>query len=78
MRLLRFVFLLLLGLRRLECTLGGLPVGFALTCAQADKCRTLLEIFSADAGLVDSRLGRVSKVLQLCVFDQVGCVAAVE
>jgi hypothetical protein len=37
------------GLRlHLVCTLGGLPVGFALTGAKADERRTLLDILHAD------------------------------
>jgi hypothetical protein len=37
------------GLRlHLVCTLGGLPVGFALTGAKADERQTLLGILAAD------------------------------
>jgi hypothetical protein len=34
------------------CTLGGLPVAFALTGAKADERQTLLGIFAADPALV--------------------------
>jgi DDE family transposase len=48
------------GLRlHLLCTLGGLPIGFALTGAKADERQTLLGIFDADPGLVASRPGQV-------------------
>jgi Transposase DDE domain len=48
------------GLRlHLLCTLGGLPVGFALTGAKADERQVLLGIFDADPGLVASRPGQV-------------------
>ena len=41
------------GLRlHLLCTLGGLPIGFALTGAKADERQVLLGIFEADPGLV--------------------------
>ena len=41
------------GLRlHLVCTLGGLPVGFALTGAKADERQTLLGILAADPALV--------------------------
>jgi hypothetical protein len=44
------------GLRlHLVCTLGGLPVGFALTGAKADERQTLLEIFHADPALTADR-----------------------
>jgi hypothetical protein len=48
------------GLRlHLVCTLGGLPVGFALAGAKADERQTLLGIFEADPGLVAGRSGQV-------------------
>jgi DDE family transposase len=48
------------GLRlHLLCTLGGLPVGFALTGAKADERQTLLGIFEADPGLVAGRPGQM-------------------
>jgi Transposase DDE domain len=48
------------GLRlHLLCTLGGLPVGFALTGAKADERQVLLGIFDADPGLAASRPGQV-------------------
>jgi hypothetical protein len=48
------------GLRlHLVATLGGLPVGFALTGAKADERQTLLGIFEADPGLAASRPGQV-------------------
>ena len=48
------------GLRlHLLCTLGGLPVGFALTGAKADERQTLLGIFGADPALVADRPGQV-------------------
>jgi hypothetical protein len=44
------------GLRlHLVCTLGGLPVGFALTGAKADERQTLLEIFHLDPTLTADR-----------------------
>jgi hypothetical protein len=44
------------GLRlHLVCTLGGLPVGFALTGAKADERQTLLEIFHLDPHLTTER-----------------------
>jgi hypothetical protein len=44
------------GLRlHLVCTLGGLPVGFALTGAKADERQTLLEIFHTDPTLTAKR-----------------------
>jgi hypothetical protein len=47
------------GLRlHLVCTLGGLPVGFALTGAKADERQTLLGIFAADPALVADRPGQ--------------------
>ena len=47
------------GLRlHLICTLGGLPVGFALTGAKADERQTLLGILSADPALVTDRPGQ--------------------
>jgi hypothetical protein len=42
----------------LVCTLGGLPVGFALTGAKADERQTLLEIFRTDPGLTARRPGQ--------------------
>jgi hypothetical protein len=48
------------GLRlHLLCTLGGLPVGFALAGAKADERQVLLGIFEADPGLVTSRPGQL-------------------
>lgn len=47
------------GLRlHLVCTLGGLPVGFALTGAKADERQTLLEIFHTDPTLTATRPGQ--------------------
>jgi hypothetical protein len=47
------------GLRlHLVCTLGGLPVGFALTGAKADERQTLLEIFHLDPTLTAQRPGQ--------------------
>jgi hypothetical protein len=47
------------GLRlHLLCTLGGLPVAFALTGAKADERQVLLGIFEADPGLVAGRPGQ--------------------
>ncbi len=44
------------GLRlHLVCTLGGLPVAFALTGAKADERHTLLEIFHLDPTLTANR-----------------------
>jgi hypothetical protein len=43
----------------LLCTLGGLPIGFALTGAKADERQTLLGIFDTDPGLVTSRPGQM-------------------
>jgi hypothetical protein len=48
------------GLRlHLVCTLGGLPVGFALTGAKADERQTLLEIFHTDPTLTAQRPGQI-------------------
>ncbi|GAA1673594.1 IS982 family transposase [Fodinicola feengrottensis] len=47
------------GLRlHLVATLGGLPVGFALTGAKADERQTLLEIFHTDPHLTRHRPGQ--------------------
>ncbi|WP_327151258.1 IS982 family transposase [Nocardia sp. NBC_01329] len=47
------------GLRlHLVATLGGLPVGFALTGAKADERDTLIAIFTADPRLVADRPGQ--------------------
>jgi hypothetical protein len=47
------------GLRlHLVCTLGGLPVGFALTGAKADERQILLEIFHTDPTLTAQRPGQ--------------------
>lgn len=47
------------GLRlHLVATLGGLPVGFALTGAKADERQVLLAIFDADPGLLAQRPGQ--------------------
>jgi hypothetical protein len=48
------------GLRlHLVATLGGLPVGFALTGAKADERQTLLGILAADPALAAARPGQV-------------------
>jgi hypothetical protein len=41
----------------LVCTLGGLPIAFALTGAKADERETLLDIFATEPGLVFDRPG---------------------
>lgn len=47
------------GLRlHLVCTLGGLPIGFALTGAKADERQTLLGILTADPTLAADRPGQ--------------------
>ncbi len=47
------------GLRlHLVCTLGGLPITFALTGAKADERETLLDIFATEPELVSSRPGQ--------------------
>jgi hypothetical protein len=47
------------GLRlHLVCTLGGLPVAFALTGAKADERQTLLGMLEADPDLVTERPGQ--------------------
>jgi hypothetical protein len=47
------------GLRlHLVCTLGGLPIGFALTGAKADERQTLLGILNADPTLTRDRPGQ--------------------
>jgi len=47
------------GLRlHLVCTVGGLPVGFALTCARDDERTTLLDILAADPDLAAHRPGQ--------------------
>jgi hypothetical protein len=47
------------GLRlHLVCTLGGLPIGFAVTGAKADEHQTLLEIFHTDPHLTANRPGQ--------------------
>jgi hypothetical protein len=47
------------GLRlHLVCTLGGLPIGFALTGAKADERQTLLGILNADPTLISARPGQ--------------------
>jgi hypothetical protein len=47
------------GLRlHLVCTLGGLPVGFALTGAKADERQILMEIFHTDPSLTATRPGQ--------------------
>ena len=47
------------GLRlHLIATLGGLPIGFALTGAKADERETVLGIFAADPNLVAERPGQ--------------------
>ena len=48
------------GLRlHLVATLGGLPVGFALTGAKADERQTLLGILAADPALAAARPGQI-------------------
>jgi hypothetical protein len=48
------------GLRlHLLCTLGGLPVGFALTGAKADERQTLLGIFDTDPDLLADHPGQI-------------------
>jgi hypothetical protein len=48
------------GLRlHLVATLGGLPIGFALTGAKADERQTLLALLAADPALVADRPGQV-------------------
>jgi Transposase DDE domain len=48
------------GLRlHLVCTLGGLPIAFALTGAKADERQTLLGIMQADPTLVADRPGHI-------------------
>ena len=42
----------------LVCTLGGLPIGFALTGAKADERQTLLGILAADPTLAGHRPGQ--------------------
>lgn len=55
-RLLRQPYALLWGLRlHLLCTLGGLPIAFALTGAKADERETLLDIFATEPALVTDR-----------------------
>ena len=47
------------GLRlHLVCTLGGLPIAFALTGAKADERETLLGIFATEPELLSSRPGQ--------------------
>ena len=47
------------GLRlHLVCTLGGLPIAFALTGAKADERETLLGIFATEPELLSSRPDR--------------------
>lgn len=47
------------GLRlHLVCTLGGLPIAYALTGAKADERQTLLGILDADPALVTERPGQ--------------------
>ena len=46
------------GLRlHLVATVGGLPIGFALTGAKADERHTLLGILDTDAVLIAARAG---------------------
>jgi len=48
------------GLRlHLIATLGGLPIGFALTGAKADERQTLLSILAADPTLAAARPGQI-------------------
>lgn len=47
------------GLRlHLVCTLGGLPIAFALTGAKADERETLLDILATEPALAADRPGR--------------------
>jgi hypothetical protein len=47
------------GLRlHLLCTLGGLPIGFALVGAKADERQTLLDILAVDPSLATERPGQ--------------------
>lgn len=47
------------GLRlHLVCTLGGLPIAFALTGAKADEREALLDIFATEPELVSDRPGQ--------------------
>ncbi|MBL3671593.1 IS982 family transposase [Streptomyces sp. M2CJ-2] len=47
------------GLRlHLVCTLQGLPIAFALTGAKADERETLLDLLSAEPGLITDRPGQ--------------------
>jgi hypothetical protein len=47
------------GLRlHLVCTLGGLPIGFALVGAKADERQTLLDILAVDPSLVTEHPGQ--------------------
>jgi hypothetical protein len=47
------------GLRpHLVCTLGGLPIGFALTGAKADERQILLGVLNADPTLIGDRPGQ--------------------
>lgn len=47
------------GLRlHVVCTLEGLPIAFALTGAKADERETLLDLLSAESGLVAARPGQ--------------------
>ncbi|WP_433208554.1 IS982 family transposase [Nocardia sp. CA-107356] len=48
------------GLRlHLVCTLGGLPIGFALVGAKADERQTLLDILAVDPSMVADRPGQM-------------------
>src|SRR5690348_9921434 len=48
------------GLRlHLIATLGGLPIGFALTGAKADERQVLLSLLAADPALVTTRPGQM-------------------
>ena len=58
--LLRQPFPLLLGLRlHLLTTLGGLPIGYALTGAKADERQVLLDTLGTDPALLTHRVGQI-------------------
>jgi hypothetical protein len=60
LRLLRQPFPLLRGLRlHLVCTLGGLPVSFALTGAKAADREVLVDLLAAEPELVAARPGQL-------------------
>ena len=48
------------GLRlHLLCTVGGLPVGYALTGAKADERQVLLDMLASNPGLLAGRAGQI-------------------